>query len=289
MYGPVTGSRISVEKAVERVLARTGERFSYGRRPLDEDWDVLIVLDACRADLFREFAPDHGVFGAFESVEETYSCASTSREWFDKAFADDPSDVHYVTQNPHLAGLDTDRFHAVERLWEADPDAESGLLEPATVTDVALSVYRESTADRFVVHYMSPHAPFLHCVGKYDLAEKPWGGETHDVWLGLQVGAFEEGEVWEDYGQNLLTVLEEVARLIDRLSGSIVITADHANAMGELGVYGHPGYVPLPALKRVPWVEASGRGIEYDVDALDAAEPVDESAVTDRLEALGYR
>lgn len=291
-YGLITGSRLATSKIVERGLAGIGTQINYGYRPLDYDWDVMVILDACRSDLFQKFAPDHPVYDRFDSVSSKYSCASTSREWFKKGFgsSNDVSDVHYVTQNPFLSRTDTDRFYDVERLWDIEGEDESGRLAPSTVTDVALNAYDSSEAERFVIHYLPPHAPFLHCGGKYDLGEKSWGGESHDVWFGLQVGEFAVHEVWEDYGQNLLTVLDEVQRLVKHLSGDIVVTADHANGMGELWQYGHPGYVPIPAIKRVPWVEMTGEGKDYDTKDLQTVELEHETEdhVQKRLKSLGY-
>lgn len=293
-YGAVTGSRLTASKVTERVLAQVGTRFNYGFRPLDHDWDVMIILDACRFDLFQEFAPEHPVYEQFDSVSSKYSCASTSREWFEKGFGsahdDEVSDVHYVTQNPFLARVDLERFHHVERLWNVEGQAETGRLTPSTVTDVALDAYESTEADRFIVHYLPPHAPFLHCEGKYDLGEKSWGGESHDVWFGLQVNEFDEDEIWEDYGQNLLTVLDEVSRLRKCVSGDIVVSADHANGIGEFGQYGHPGYVPLPAIKQVPWAEMTGEGQDYDTTDLQTVEfeHETEDQVQKRLQSLGY-
>ncbi len=294
-YGMITGSRLTTAKIVERVLARAGSRLNYGFRPLEYDWDVMIILDACRTDLFEEFAPQHPVSERFKEVSAKYSCASTSREWFEKGFGSAPSSkvsgVHYVSENPHLSRLDLERFHDVDRLWELRADTDSGTLDPSVVTEQALRSYHETNADRFVVHYIPPHAPFLHCIEKYKMEDKSWGGGSHDVWFGLQLGEFDHEEVWQDYGKNLLRVLDEVERLVKHVSGSVVITADHANAVGEFGQYGHPGYVPVPALKRVPWVRLTGEETPYDSDKLSSKEPEmgnSNEMVKERLESLGY-
>ncbi|MDR5657389.1 hypothetical protein RH831_09375 [Halodesulfurarchaeum sp. HSR-GB] len=285
---------MTAEKLGERVLARFGSKLNYGYRPLDYEWDVLIILDACRSDLFDEFAPQHEIYERFDSVSSKYSCASTSREWFKKGFgaADDEqlSEVHYVTQNPFISKVDLDRFHQVEALWELTEKAEQENLDPSTVTNFALKAYAKSNAPRFVVHYIPPHAPFLHCVDRYDLSNKSWGGNTHDVWFGLQTGEYDHKSVWRDYGKNLLHVLDEVQRLTKHVEGNVVISADHANGMGEMGIYGHPGYVPHPAVKKVPWVEMRGEGINYEIDELAEGISTQESegGVQGRLEALGY-
>ena len=298
-YGVRVGFRVAVQRAWERVLIRIGQKINYGERPLGSDWDVLVVLDACRADLFHEFAPRHPISDRFDSVTSKYSCASTSREWFEKGFSslsdDEISEIHYVTENPYLSELDTDRFYQVEKLWELSPQTETGYLDSSTVTDLALRAYNESGADRFVVHYIPPHAPFQHCVDKYSIADKPWGGDSQDVWYGLQTGLFELDDVWNDYGKHLLGVLDEVERLVSHVNGKVIITADHGNALGEFGIYGHPDYVPIPDLKRVPWVDLQGQGIPYNPEELERRHYDEErttnenDSVEKQLEALGYK
>lgn len=293
-FGFATGNRLAVSKVTERVLAQIGMRFNYGQRPLDHDWDVMVILDACRFDLFQEFAPKHPVYERLDSVSSEYSCASTSREWFKKGFesatADEVANVCYVTQNPFLAEANPERFCDVDGVGDVKVKDESGRLPPSRVTDAALRAYSSTEANRLIVHYLPPHAPFRHCEGKYDLGEKSWGGETHDVWFGLQVGEFDESEVWQDYGENLLTALDEVQRLIKHVSGDIIITADHANGLGEFGQYGHPGYVPLPAIKRVPWAKATGGGQDYDAEKFQTAtsDRDADGQVQKRLRSLGY-
>ncbi len=293
-YGLSSGLRMAMEHAWRRLLRRTGQRINYGQRPLDADWDVLIVLDACRADLFQEFAPRHEISDQFDVVDTVHSCASSSPEWFEKGFreaADEAvADVAYVTQNAFFETVDHDRFHDTVPLDRSDTDRSSGLLAPSTVTDSALELYADSDANRFVIHYMPPHAPFQYTDADYDVENVPWIADTQSVWAGLQTRKFEFEEIWTDYGKNLLGVLDEVQRIVEHVTGKVVITADHANAMGEWGLYGHPEYVPAPVIKAVPWVEIQGNGKEFDESELTTpAIESDESIVENRLDALGYR
>jgi hypothetical protein len=56
------------------------------------------------------------------------------------------------------------------------------------------------------------------------------------------------------YEDNLRTVLESVSRLINELDGNTVITADHGEAFGEAGIFGHRLETHIPALLEVPWL-----------------------------------
>jgi hypothetical protein len=56
------------------------------------------------------------------------------------------------------------------------------------------------------------------------------------------------------YEENLRLALEEAARLVDHLDGSVVITSDHGEAFGEQGVWEHHIETYIPPLIEVPWL-----------------------------------
>jgi len=67
-----------------------------------------------------------------------------------------------------------------------------------------------------------------------------------------------------------------------------VVTSDHGNAMGEYGIYGHPMYVPLTVLKRVPFCRTSATDTGTVSPSVElAGKSVDED-VSERLGDLGY-
>jgi hypothetical protein len=281
--------------AYEIGLSAVGRRVNYGIDVYDREWDVLVILDACRYDLFEEFAPEHEVYDRFESVEPVYSCASATPEWLSKTFDQGPADLvggtYYVSCTGFTREIDRSRLHGIDEVWDYAVDPEYRVTRPEAVTDAAIRAYRETDADRYVVHYVQPHAPFLHCPGKYDALGDGGRGGTQNLWDGLQAGAFDPEEVWQDYGRNLLRVLDEVQTLLGNLDGKVVVTADHGNAMGEWFVYGHPNDMPLPIIKRVPWAVARGEGRhDYRVRGREAmATDLGEQDLEEHLRALGYR
>ncbi|AZH26308.1 alkaline phosphatase family protein [Haloplanus aerogenes] len=292
--GVVGGVKRAVVDGVNIYSGKAGRHINYGQRPLDEEWDILVLLDACRYDLFTEFAPTHAVQERFESVDSVYSCASTSKEWmrkvYEEAEAETLQDIHLVSANGwEPKEVDLSKFGAVTPVWE-HTDFDIGTIRPQKVTDAAVHAGRSSDCERFIVHYMQPHAPFIHCAGKYDsVNDHPGQGRSQNVWEGLKEGKYDRTEVWNDYGTNLLSVLDHVETLAENMSGRMVVSADHGNALGEWGIYGHPGYVPLPALKRVPWatIDASD---EHTYEPDDPLEPgLAESDVDEHLRALGYK
>ena len=72
-----------------------------------------------------------------------------------------------------------------------------------------------------------------------------------------------------------------------------VITADHGNAVGERGLYGHAAGLALRPLREVPWAATTAtdsRTYGPPSTAADAAEQETASPeVSARLERLGYR
>lgn len=247
----------------KKALHIPNKYFNYGTNIYEEDWDTLIILDACRSDLFTEFGPKHPVYQYFNSVDSKYSIASRTPDWIKRTVKGAPESelkkTHYISCTGFITEVEDEKFYDVEHVWRYAHDEEARVTRPEAVTDAAINAFRNSGADRYIVHYVQPHAPFLHCVGKYNSIGDGAGG-TQNVWKGLKAGKYNQDEVWEDYGQNLLTILDHVETLINNVTGHVVVTSDHGNAMGEWGVYGHPGHHMIPAIREVPWAEAEGRG-----------------------------
>jgi hypothetical protein len=85
-------------------------------------------------------------------------------------------------------------------------------------------------------------------------------------------------------------VLDDVALLLENMDAeTVVISADHGNALGEFGFYGHPPHSPLPSVRRVPWVEttATDSGDYEPTQEADGEVPTGEE-VESRLKDLGY-
>jgi hypothetical protein len=72
-------------------------------------------------------------------------------------------------------------------------------------------------------------------------------------------------------------------------AGTVVISADHGNAMGQWGQYGHPDGVPIAPLRNVPWVETTATDTgRYDPDSVEDRESTTTDEVHSRLNDLGY-
>lgn len=302
-YPTPNATRAALLTAWQGVARRAG-RYAppQGESVWDRDWDVLVLLDACRPDALEAVAADYGFLPA--DVPAMTSRASWSRAWlydtFSPAHRGEVAETAYVTGNVFSREFGTDDgiaapdwFAELEEVWETDWDAEEGTVPPRPLTDRAIETWRSragTDTERLIVHYMQPHAPYR--------ALDPTGHTTPDmagtehrrtVWDDLQAGVLDPATARAAYRDNLRWVLNDVALLLENLDADrVALSADHAELFGEAGLYSHPD-VPHPQLRRVPWVETSATDEETHTPAVETRD-TDAAAVTveDRLAALGY-
>ncbi|WP_128081481.1 hypothetical protein [Haloferax sp. ATB1] len=294
----LSGFSESTRLLYTHILRFYGLIHNYGEPIYDAEWDVLIVLDACRADLMEEVASEYD----FINFDVTNSLGSCSPEWMEKNFTssyiDEMQQTAYITGNPYSETcLESSEFELFDEVWRYAWDEELETIPPGPLTDRAITVAREGQPDRLIVHYMQPHHPFVPSpLGegiRPDTGERIEFSDLEDVWTRLQRGDLSREEVWEGYRDNLEYVLESVETLINNIDGKVVITADHGNALGEFHMYGHPIYAPVWPLKRVPWCEyeATDSGTyTRDQTASERHDTTDDETLSteDKLAALGY-
>lgn len=132
---------------------------------VDKDWEVLVVLDACRYDFFEENYED------FLSGELTKreSPACRTPDWFKAEFGKEKhEDIVYVSANPHINSVTSsegimasENFHKVVDVWNSGWDEEKDTVPPEKVKEAALDALEEYEDKRIVVHYIQPHYPYL--------------------------------------------------------------------------------------------------------------------------------
>lgn len=301
----ITGLRAAIENFNRGLAVRfymLSEGFDEFETVLDEDWDLFIVLDACRYDLMKEVEDEYD----FIEVTRRQSYAASSQDWLQNTFfrdecslydrvstsfklfrepyqndliADtfpsrDVSDVAYLTTNPQSYMLDAENFAHLEEVWRE----EWGQAERTrALTEFTIQYLRQNSPGRTIVHYMKPHEPF-----------KP-GDEDRPgtAWSRLQWGEDSFDDIWDGYVENLRDVLDEVELLLQNVDADkVVISADHGNSLGEFGFYGHRPYLPLKGMRDIPWVETTATDTgNYSPDSLTSN---DSNAPEELLEDLGY-
>jgi len=228
----------------------------------DEDWDTLIILDACRYDMFKRISNLPG------RLESRISRGSSTPEFLVANFDDrDLLDTVYVTANPQLYRnrhrIDTD-LHAVIDVWNDEGwDDRYGTVLPETVADAALDAAETYPNKRHVVHFMQPHYPFLTDETEFDKGHlEDEDTEEGNVWTKLMEGTLDvdASKIKALYDQNLRRALPSVKQLLDELPGKTVVTADHGNMLGErsrpipIREWGHPRGIYTDELVTVPWL-----------------------------------
>jgi len=289
-------------RGVNRLYHRRFNRRRFNTDGVDvfeEDWDNLLILDACRYDMF---ANHHELPGRLES---RISRGAATVEFLRGNFVDRSlEDTVYVTANPQFYRnrdrLPTD-LHDVINIWRTDGwDDEYQTVLPETVNEYALEAIDRYPHKRLVVHYIQPHYPFLGSETSFDKnhlnLEQP---DEERVWDQLMTGRLnvDRDVLWQLYVDNLLHALPHAEALMTALSGKTVVTADHGNMLGEraspvpIKEWGHPRGIYTKQLVKVPWLvydEGPRRSVVAE-QTDDAHEAVDEDIVTERLEDLGYR
>jgi hypothetical protein len=263
----------------------------YNRDGIDviaEDWDTLVILDACRFDFFAEAAPEHGLG---DSLESRQSRGSATREWLRGNFSDRRlHDTVYLDSNGYYRRLDDEIGAEVYKYILVENDAFGGIsVHPDKVTDAALETVERIPDKRLIVHYMQPHQPFFGPSAS-EIDHAPGFEET------VHRNDLSDETIRRCYRENVDIVLESVRRLLDGLDGRTVVTADHGEILGDpqspvpVGYYGHPAKLHVPELVEVPWlVHESGprRRITEEAPARDEVD-LDAAELDEKLRELGY-
>lgn len=274
------------------------EIYNPGTPVWERDWDILLVLDACRLDLMKEVAEEYSFIGGPENVNSLWSIASMSDDWIERTFSEayrkDVENTAYISGNAFTGKINFPVEPAImDEVWKHEWNYDINTILARPLTDRAISIWREGNCDRMIVHYMQPHVPFVDRpdLGEYTEPEE-FGEGFADIWE--RVGSeLDEEEVWGAYRDNLRHVLDDVELLLDNIhADTVAISADHGNAINEFGITGHPSDVLLPSVRRVPWVETSAEDSGRYAPNYDAEHESDidtDVDVGERLKHLGYR
>lgn len=227
---------------------------------MEEDWDYLIVLDACRYDTFKEVVD--------ERAKYVISGGTATGVWMVWNFREKYKDVIYIAGNPHFASVHLKKtlgfnpFYMVKEVWDYGWDSTLKTVPPEEVTIAALDTLKKFPEKRMIIHYNQPHHPFL---SDKELTERDdgtwhtlegglWGGQKKTVWDLARQGEVSIERVKKAYKGNLKIVMKEVKKLKEELPGRVILTADHGDLFGEYGLYGHGHSLRAEGLVKVPWV-----------------------------------
>jgi hypothetical protein len=282
--------RGKLERAVMRRIVRLIDRFARedGNPIFESDWDLLIVLDGCRADGLKavssefSFLPDH--------IPTIRSVASWTKAWMEHSFTpeyrEQMQSTAFVTWNPYSDKLDPTDWYSLEEVWRGHSEVE--FLAPRVITDKGIQIWREHNPDRMILHYKQPHAPYISLRDERESDEL-----VFDL---LRQGEITIERAWKHYLNNIRVALQGIELLRKNISAdTTILTADHGEAFGEWRLFGHGEAMPVDPVMDVPWVslETSDTGEYQPRNDHDVAEEAATDAVQttreEQLKALGYR
>lgn len=137
----------------------------------EEDWDYLIVLDACRFDFFED------VYEEFlsGSLEKKKSRGSSTLDWLVNSFPGQ-YDIAYYSANPYInsKGVPLNRskwgascgynwnpiehFSEIIDVWDFGWEKELGTVHPRALNE---AFHSNGHDKKSIIHYMQPHAPYI--------------------------------------------------------------------------------------------------------------------------------
>jgi hypothetical protein len=279
-------------------LLRGGRTFAV----MEGDWDNLILLDACRYDMFasRNILPGQ--------LRQIYSKGSNTNQFLRENFKGRHfGGAVYVTANPLVDHHVPEAFFKIVSVWRDGWYEPFGTVLPETMAVRARAAAREFPDKRLIVHFMQPHFPFIgrksrELIGEHEgiLSRNYFlGGKTEhtqDVWKLFEAGKLTRSQVWAAYEENLAIVMEHVKSLLPDLPGRTVVTSDHGNLFGQrlfpfpLKMYGHPVHLYHPDLIKVPWLVTDNgeRKIIREEPREDGGAGASSEEYADKLKSLGY-
>lgn len=296
----------------KRILSRAvAPYFTRLARPdsdplVERDWDNVVLLDACRYDLFAEVLTDNELPG---TLDKRHSVQSGTPGYLAENFAGKQyHDVVYVTANPYVeTEIPENTFHAVDHVWKDSWNEETDTVLPEVMCERTLAAAEKYPDKRLIAHFNQPHTPFIgehrldgrgmDAIRKTALEEEGPDprGRLRTPFERLGAGDVTRDDVWRAYRSNLERAWGSVEAVLRELDGLSAVTSDHGNALGErawpfpIQVYGHPLGILIPALTEVPW-HTFQNGDRKGIVAEPPARNTDgvDADIEERLRSLGY-
>jgi len=262
---------------------------------MNEDWDNLIILDACRYDYF---AAQNWLDGELQAAT---SKGKRSWEFMEKNFVGyEFHDTVYVTANPHVTKLNKDLFHSVEVLLDRWND-DIGTVQPEEVVSAAIEAHETYPNKKLIIHFMQPHRPYIGPTAeelreRVELVGFDNSSEGVQIWGAVKQGDVSISEVRKAYSESLDIVLQHVETLLQEVDGKSIITSDHGEMLGERifpftnRLWGHTEGINTVPLRNVPWYTINTEQRRNICSDPPVTSPeLDKNTVQDQLRALGYK
>lgn len=278
-----------VRNSILYKLIRLLNRENNGINIFEEEWDNLIILDACRYDIFNIFK-DNTSNNAL--LKKKISRGSHTIGFLKENFLQESYDgIVYITANPHVDLLIKDKMYKVISVWKEGWNDKEKTVLPETIYQFTKAALKKYPNKKLIIHFMQPHYPYighrtdktfgnfktsiLNKKSKIEL--KHQNTDTINKWYAQKVNStLDERKLRKLYIRNFQLVLNYVNKLIEILPGKIVVTADHGEALGEklkkwipIKFYGHKEDLRIKQLIEIPWLEIKNDKNRIDRDAYE--------------------
>lgn len=259
----------------------------------EEDWDNLIILDACRYDVFEDAVDLPG------NLEKRKSRGTATPEFIQNNFSDrELHDTVYITGNSWYLKLKDDINSEVYRIYDVTDNSDRNKID--RLTQCAKDCVDRHPNKRLIIHYIPPHHPYVGTTA--DKHFPPYDDQLDDFFNRIQRGDIDitDEMLSEAYYENLERVIPKVEELISVFQGKTVVTGDHGEMLGEnskpipISTYGHPSGLYVDELLTIPWniVDNSGRKeiiAEEPGNEIDTSYSSTDKTIDERLQDLGYK
>lgn len=276
-----------------------------------EDWDNLIILDACRFDALEWHHSEGALSGKLESRT---SRGSFTPEWLSANFdGRDLTDTVYVTGMPmpfRLGVLNAEgsmfpeysfdlEVHDIVNVWKEngkalDPDDDVNIIvDPDDVASAAVDAQENYPNKRLLVHIVQPHDPYVGAIGE-SLPNFPW---EKRMYKGKNIDL---KEIRRAYYENVEIAVNSLQDLLPELRGKTVVSSDHGELLWENSFpipftdFKHTNKMYIESLVKVPWL-INERGKRKDIFPEPPSREYGDNegggmteAAENQLRALGY-
>ncbi|MFX1279835.1 MAG: sulfatase-like hydrolase/transferase [Promethearchaeota archaeon] len=242
---------------------------------LNEEWDNLIILDACRYDIFKQEINKSGLKGILKKVKSRGSHTSTflSENFSKKTYPN----IVYITANPYVDKFHKGKFHKLISVWRDDWNEKYSTVLPETMYEHSIDAILKFPKKRIIIHFMQPHFPYIgysfgaeatqrlrNSVCSEEIQKKKKNKPLNRKIFALYSVDFyriiSRKDHFELYKRNLIKTFPYLKKLINSLPGRTIITADHGESIGNMihpllpiRLYGHNKQFKNRVLNNVPW------------------------------------
>lgn len=156
------------------------------RKINEREWDILLVLDACRYDYFERNYGDY-IKGELKKAHSPVDCTSgvATSEWCKEVFTEKYEDVVYLSTTPHINSSTSvngfsgkNHFFEVVDVWKTDWNDEKGTVYPGKLNEKIIESADKYPDKKIIAHYMQPHFPYLSLDNPFN--PKNRNPESHD-------------------------------------------------------------------------------------------------------------